>query len=152
MRGKVWILVGALLLVSLGAVGVAEAAGVHGTGTLWAKGVGYALVRGDGAVDIIGHGAGTVRVSGAEALHAEGSGRRWDLPNGTVVFAGWRGEINAEGDDLTVKLSGGLIEFTAQGSGSVLLKGRGRYEANNVSGLWTAEGLLLQIPAAPEML
>jgi len=63
---------------------------IEGTGTLWAKGAGVAVLRGDGEVTIEGRGAGIVMVTGAETLTAQGHGRRFERPGGTVFF-GWSG-------------------------------------------------------------
>ncbi len=145
MKRKTLLTLSLLLVLSLGFTAVAAAEEVEGTGKLWAKGVGYAEVHGDGQVDIQGHGVGTVRVKGAEVLRAQGHGRRWDLPDGTVLFAGWRGHIHAAGQDLNVNMVGGLIEFTARGQGWVLLKGRGVYRANGRPGRWTTEGVRIEL-------
>ena len=145
MRHKVWVMVNLLLVLSLGFTVVAEAGPIHGTGRIWAKGAGYARVRGDGVVNIAGHGAATVWVKGADTLRAVGEGRRWELPDGTVVFAGWQGLIHAEGDALSVRMLGGIIEFTAEGTGWVFLKGRGTYVVNGEPGYWTLEGVRLAL-------
>jgi hypothetical protein len=147
MKRKVLVVVSLLLILSLGTAVVAEAAEVEGRGRLWAKGIGYAEIHGSGVVNIEAHGAGTVRVKGAEVLRAQGQGRRWDLPDGTTVFAGWRGHIHVEGRGLAVNMLGGIIEFTAQGAGSVFLKGRGHYWVNGQTGRWTLEGV--RIPLVP---
>ena len=145
MRHKGLVMVSLLLVLSLGFTVVAEAAPIHGTGRIWAKGAGYAKVKGDGVVNISGHGAAMVWVKGADTLRAIGEGRRWELPDGTVVFAGWQGLIHAEGEDLSVKMLGGIIEFTAEGTGWVFLKGRGTYIINGEPGYWTLEGIRLAL-------
>jgi hypothetical protein len=150
MKRKMWMVLGLLLVLSLGLTTVAQAAEVEGSGRLWAKGVGYAHVHGRGVVDISGHGAVTVWVKGADELRAQGRGRRWDLPNGTTVFAGWRGHIHAEGEELDVKMLGGILEFNAQGSGWVFLKGRGYYRIGGESGRWTPDGVRLELSPAED--
>lgn len=97
MKRKIWLVLDRLLVLSVGLTAVAEAAEVEDSGRWWAKGGGYARVHGQGVVDISGHGAAVIWIEGADQLHAQGRGRRWDLPNGTTVFAGWRGHIHAEG-------------------------------------------------------
>jgi hypothetical protein len=82
MVRKVLLLVGLMLVLSLGfaaaaSAATADASDVEGSGRLWAKGIGYAEVHGNGAVDISVHGTGTILVKGAEMLHAEGQGRRY---------------------------------------------------------------------------
>ena len=145
MRHRVLVMVSLLLVLSLGFTAVAEASPIHGTGRIWAKGAGYAVVKGDGVVNVVGHGAAIVWIKGADTLRAIGEGRRWDLPDGTVVFAGWRGLIHAEGDSLLVKMLGGIIEFTAEGTGWVFLKGRGTYMVNGEPGYWILDGVRLAL-------
>jgi len=134
-----------LLLLNLGFAAVTEAADIEGTGRIWARGAGYARIKGDGVVNIVGQGAAVVWIRGADTLRAIGDGRRWELPNGTVVYAGWRGLIHAEGDDLSIRMLGGIIEFTAEGSGWVYLRGRGDYIVNGELGHWTLEGVRLAL-------
>ena len=86
MRHKVLVLVSLLLVLSLGFTVVAEAAQIERTGRVWAKEAGYARIKGDGVVNIAGHGAATVWINGADTLRAIGEGRRWDLPEGTGAF------------------------------------------------------------------
>lgn len=146
MKRTVLVMVSLLLILSLGTPVVAKAAEIEGRGWLWAKGIGYAEIHGSGIVDIEAHGAVTVRVKGAEVLRAQGQGRRWDLPDGTTIFAGWRGHIHVEGRGLGVNMLGGIIEFTAQGAGSAFLRGRGAYRVNSQSGRWTLSGI--RVPLA----
>lgn len=154
MTRKIMVVLSLVLVLSLGftTAGFADAGQgddpeglIVGSGKLWAKGAGYAEVHGDGMVDIAAHGVGTVRVQGAEVVRAQGQGRRWDLPDGSVLFAGWRGHIHIAGRNLDVQMLGGMIEFTAQGRGWVFLKGRGRYRANGQWGQWTTEGARVEI-------
>lgn len=145
MRHRVLVMVSLLLVLSLGFTVVAEAAPIEGIGRVWARGVGYARIMGDGVVNIMGHGAATVWIRGADTLRAIGEGRRWDLPDGTVVFAGWQGLIHVEGDYLSIRMLGGIIEFTAEGTGWVYLKGRGDYIISGEPGNWTLEGVRLAL-------
>jgi hypothetical protein len=166
MKHKILVVLSLLLVLSLGFSTAAWAdeapatevkdAGltdeqIEGNGWLWAKGTGYARVHGDGVIDIAAHGAVTVRVKGAEVLRAHGVGRRWDLPDGTTVFAGWRGHIHAEGGNVDVRMLGGVIEFAARGHGWAFLKGHGVYCANGHAGRWTPEGVTIGLPPAPEV-
>jgi hypothetical protein len=151
MKRKISVVFALLVVSSLGLAVVAEAAEVEGRGRLWAKGAGYAEVHGDGVIDISAHGIGTVTVKGADVLRAQGRGRRWDLPDGTTVLAGWRGHIHIEGQDLAVRMLGGVIEFTAEGSGWALLKGRGHYRVNGQTGNWTAEGIRIDLAPLTEI-
>jgi len=145
MKGKILVAACLMLALMLGLVPGAQAEEVEGAGHIWAKGAGYAEIHGHGVVDISAHGVGTVWVKGAEALRAQGQGRRWDLPDGTVVFAGWRGHIHVEGGGLAVKMLGGIIEVTAAGEGSVFLKGTGHYRLNGQPGVWPRDGIWLEL-------
>lgn len=143
MKGKILVAVGLMLALILVVVPGAQAEEAEGAGHIWAKGAGYAEVHGRGVLDVSAHGVGTVMVKGAEVLRAQGQGRRWDLPDGTIVFAGWRGHIHVEGRGLSVKMLGGIVEFTAAGNGSVFLKGSGHYRLNGHPGFWPPEGIWL---------
>ena len=145
MRQRSLVLVSLLLLLSPGFTSVAEAADIEGTGRIWARGAGYARIKGNGVVNIVGHGAAVVWIRGADTLRAIGDGRRWELPNGTVVYAGWRGLIHAEGDGLSSRMLGGIIEFTAKGTGWGDFRGRGNYVVNGEAGHWTLEGVRLAL-------
>lgn len=137
------ILVGLLVSAGVGAAAGKDPVVVKGCGTLYAKGVGLAEIHGDGSIVIQGHGVGAVWVRGAEALHVQGRGHRQPFRGG-VLFRGWRGQIKAAGADVAVLIEGRLIEFTAQGTGSALLLGVGRYRIGNRSGAWLEGGLLIE--------
>lgn len=145
------ILVGAVFALALLAVvvpvGLAEAAeqDMEGTGWIWAWGAGEAVVEGDGKVVVYGHGVGVVWVSGAERLVARGTGRRVDLPDGTTRFEGWRGTIKAFGGELRVRMVGAMIHFYARGTGSVFLRGHGRYIVNGHKGTWSDDGITIDL-------
>jgi hypothetical protein len=141
----VWIVI-ALALLMTSAAGAEE---FSGTGTISARGAGLAILRGSGEVQIDGHGVGIVWVKNAETLEASGEGHRWEIPEtGATVFLGWTGSIYASGHEITVWMAGGLIEFTASGTGKVYLRGRGSYELNGHKGEWDPMGEVLQLPAA----
>jgi hypothetical protein len=134
----------ALLLTS-----TVSAEEISGTGTISARGAGLAILRGTGEVEIEGHGVGMVWVKGAETLEASGEGYRWEVPEtGATVFLGWSGSIYASGHEMTVWMVGGLIEFTASGTGKVYLRGRGTYVLNGHEGAWSPMGEVLQLPVA----
>ncbi len=136
----------ALVLALLTAVAVgAEQA--EGTGSLRAIGAGVARVEGDGTVDIRGLGVGTIWVRNAQHLTAAGRGIRWDLPGGDVYFVGWSGHVEASGEGLVVNMMGSLIEFKANGSGTVFLRGRGRYWKQGQEGLWSRDGITVPLDA-----
>jgi len=110
---------------------------IQGRGTLWAKGHGLAILKGTGTVLVEGKGAGYVWVKGAETLTAQGEGRRFER-HGWVLLVGWRGEVAAMGADMTVRIEGGLVEFTATGSGTAYLRGHGTYRIGHMIGVWVS--------------
>jgi len=149
MSKRTIILIAVLLALSLPAASTVSAKGISGTGTLWAKGAGLAIVHGDGEIEIEGHGVGMVWIKNADTLEASGNGQRWEGPRATV-FWGWSGTIYASGDDITVWMTGGLIEFTASGTGWVYLRGHGRYEIDGHEGLWSPTGEVLRMEAVQQ--
>ncbi len=140
MKKKLLLVVVLTLVALLVFPAIASAETFRGEGSITARGVGVAIVHGEGEIEITGHGIGLVHVRNAESLEASGNGYRRDLPGGGAVFMGWRGEIRVAGTELTVRMWGGLIEFTAEGTGWVFLRGRGTYEINGETLDWSAEG------------
>ena len=148
---KKLVLVIALTLVTMVVFPVAARAEVfEGEGSITARGVGVAIVQGEGEIEIIGQGIGIVHIRDATRLKASGNGFRRDLPGGGVVFRGWRGEIHAAGTEVKVRMYGGLIEFTAEGTGWVFLRGRGTYEINGASYDWSTEGARVSLGEVEE--
>jgi hypothetical protein len=121
---------------------------VSGRGVLYARGSGVAEVQGDGRVDIRGYGAGAVHISGAESIDAQGEGRRTELPDGSVLFTGWKGTIHAAGDDMTVRMEGAHVAFRAAGEGTAFLKGRGQYRVGHFTGPWSPDGITVEFGPA----
>jgi hypothetical protein len=151
MKKRSAIVLAVLLALSLALASPASAKEVSGTGTLWAKGVGQAVLRGDGEIRLRCHGLCSVWVKNADTLEAWGLGHREDLPGSGTRFWGWKGSVYASGEDMTVSIRGGLIEFTATGTGKVFLKGYGRYEVNHHQGFWSPSGetLILEPEEGP---
>lgn len=148
MKKRTIVLLAVLVAVSLPLASVATAEEFGGTGTIWAKGAGLAILRGDGEIEIEGHGVGVVWIKDAETLEASGNGHKWEGPNGnTTLFWGWSGTIQASGQNIAVWMTGGLIEFTASGTGRVYLRGRGRYEINGQEGFWSPTGEVISLDA-----
>ena len=86
MRRWSLVLVVLLLLAGLVLASAVYAKEIEGRGTLWARGAGVAVLRGDGEVTIEGRRVGVVIVTGAENLIAEGHGRRCERARGTIFF------------------------------------------------------------------
>jgi hypothetical protein len=133
------------MLVGLSVAGagtaLADEASVNGTGALTAEGTGYAGIRGSGTVQLEA-GAGTVWITGADTIEVEGQGRRTTLPDGTVRLTGASGAVQIQGTDMGVRIASGRILFTAEGTGSVYLRGYGTYStANGTSGNWSPDGM-----------
>ena len=126
-----------VMLLTLAVAGVASADVIRGKGWLHAEGSGFAKLQMTGHVDINSHGVGAVYIYGAEDIHAEGDGKRTDLPGGGVVFRGYTGSISVIGERMVVKMLGKQIDFTAHGKGRAVLRGRGTYETGGGgSGDW----------------
>src|SRR4030067_178544 len=107
-RIVVFVLVAALAVLAMAVVAHAET--VEGTGTLVARGPGFAHVEGDGKIAIRGRGVGTICVVGAERLEVHGRGVRGACADGAgQLFTGWRGSLLAKGSDLDVEAAGALI-------------------------------------------
>ena len=151
MKKRTIVLLAVLVAVSLPLASVASADELNGTGTIRAKGAGLAIVRGDGEVDIEARGVGLVWIKDAETLEASGHGHRWEAPGGATVLWGWSGTIYASGQQITVWMTGGLIEFTASGTGRVYLRGHGTYEINGQEGLWSPTGEVLRLDAVQQV-
>ncbi len=130
----------ALMLLSGTGLNVAAAQTVSGTGMLEASGYGTVTLSGSGTVTIQ-EGAGVIWAQGADSIEAPGRGRRAELPHGAVRLTGYSGRVKIQGEDMTIRIAGGLINLTASGSGSAWLRGEGTYTTNNSSGTWTPRGI-----------
>jgi hypothetical protein len=128
-----------LTLALLAPSGAALAAEESGSGTITAKGAGYARIEGDGTI-IIGGGAGTIWITGAEEIKATGRGRKTTFADGTIRLTGYSGAVTITGEEMVVKIEGAKISLTATGTGSALLKGRGGYTVGSATGTWTKAG------------
>ncbi len=150
MKKWTMVLMAVLLVLSVAAPSTASAEGVSGSGTIWANGAGQAMLSGHGEIRIHCHGAGIVLVKNVETLRAMGHGHKWQAAGGATVYWGWSGTIYASGQDITVWMSGGVIEFTASGTGKVYLQGRGKYRVNGSEGFWSPTGQILSLETVDE--
>jgi hypothetical protein len=140
---------GLVLSLLLANVSTAWAAGVGGTGELHAWGDGMAGVRVDGEVTVTGNGVLYFRdLAGDAEWSVSGNGCRRVLPSGWIVYYGFSGTFEAQGNRFTVVLSGYDIELWAQGTGGAVLRGHGEYEVNGQSFDWMSdsEPIRLQAP------
>lgn len=128
----------------------------EGTGTLSASGSGEALVRGKGRVEIQSHGEGVVRIRGAarvtvdgkeqaESQAATGLRPRRKAAGRPIILRDVEGVIVAEGERFEVGMRSSQIEFKAQGTGVVGLRGQGTYEIGRQKGEWSETGLRIRI-------
>ena len=137
-----------LLLVTVSTVG---ATGIHGTGRLHAWGDGLAGVRGDCEISVTGSGVLYFRDHEGDAtFSATGFGERRDLSSGWIVYFGFSGTFEAQGSRITVALSGYDIDLWAQGTGSAVLRGNGKYEINGERHSWTEDAAPVELPGSAQ--
>lgn len=118
-----------------------------GSGTLTAQGDGIAGLRGNGKVTISGSGILYIRDQvGDASIVVTGKGTKRELHNGWMLYAGFDGEAQVSGSQITVALSGVNINLKATGSGKFLLRGEGTYETSKGSGAWTDKGKVIALP------
>lgn len=139
LHGLIMMLVALMLLSSTGP-NVAAAQTVSSTGTLEASGYGTVALSGSGTVTIQ-EGVGVVWVQGADSIEVTGRGRCVELPHGAVRLTGYSGRVQIQGEDMTIRIAGGVINLTASGSGSAWLRGEGTYTTNNSNGIWATPGI-----------
>ncbi len=105
-------------------------ADLNGTGKLTASGNGKATMSGDMEVEISAR-SGVLTITdydGNAEVDVTGYGTKADLGNGTVRYSGFYGTANINGSSITVVMLGDGIELTAEGTGSVVLRGYGTYD------------------------
>lgn len=135
------------LVVALLMTAAAVAAQGEGTGTLTAQGDGLAGLKGNGSITISGSGTLYIRdAAGDASINVTGKGTKRELHNGWMLYAGFDGQAQISGSQITVALSGVNIHLQATGTGKFLLRGRGTYETSKGSGVWTDEGKVLALP------
>lgn len=109
-----------------------------GTGQLTASGDGLAGLRGNIIVNISGNGILWIRDPAGDAvIQVSGHGRRTELSNGWIRYAGFQGSAEVSGSRVTVALSGYDIHLEASGTGQYVLRGNGTYSTGKTSGSWT---------------
>src|SRR3989304_956477 len=126
------LLVLSLAVVAMLAVPFAASAAevdLGGRGALFARGSGVAVLDGrlcfDGtareAVLIVTDRGGDARVN------VYGYGKKIELNENTVEYAGFAGRARICGKDVTIRLAGASMRFVAAGTGTAALRGHGTY-------------------------
>lgn len=125
-----------------------QAADEVGIGMLKARGAGIAAVQGSGKARISGHGVLTIHdVDGDAVVEVDGEGRRVELPNGSVVYFGFRGHAHISGPTFRVVMSGANIRLAAAGKGRVHLEGCGQYVVADDLQPWRDTKVEVELPA-----
>jgi len=148
MKSKLALALTLALVVGLLMTGTVAAARGSGTGTLTAQGDGIAGLKGNGSVIISGSGTLYIRdAAGDASINVTGKGVKRELRNGWILYAGFDGQAQISGTQITVALSGINIHLQATGTGKFLLRGRGTYETSHgKGGVWTDEGKVIAVP------
>ena len=103
-----------------------------GTGTVVAQGAGTAVVAGNGSVTgTLDGGWIRVRAHGsATTVTVTGWQYRVRFVDGTVLYRNVHGSFTAKGPAVGLSLQSPNLSFTASGTGTVALRGKGTYEVN----------------------
>ena len=124
-----------------------------GSGILKATGDGLAGIRGNGNITISGNGILWIRDQAGDAvINVSGDGgHRYEGENGWVRYAGFNGQADVSGSQITVALSGFDIDLEATGTGRFVLRGNGSYTLEKdgaivLDGVWTEEAQVFSIP------
>jgi hypothetical protein len=136
MKKKMLILMAVLVIASLGFASAVSADSQDGTGTLKARGDGFAGLHGTGTIRV--SGTGVLWVKGEESIRIEGEGHKKVFPDGWTEYVGFRGTARIRGRGVSVLMAGENIKLYAAGTGRVILWGEGTYEINGlITGRWS---------------
>jgi hypothetical protein len=105
-------------------------ADLSGTGKLIATGNGKATMSGNMEAKISARG-GILTITdydGNAEVDVTGYGAKEDIGDGVVRYSGFDGTAGISGSSVTVEILGDDIELTAEGIGSVILRGYGTYD------------------------
>lgn len=134
-----------LLALLVTTVAAAESGG--GTGTLTAKGNGFAALRGNLTVTLSGSGLLLIRDEGGDAtINVTGRGYRRELPGGAIAYVGFDGKAEIKASAISVSLRGRNIRLKATGTGRFVLRGHGSYHTEHENGAWTDAGKVVVLP------
>lgn len=142
----------AVVLVIPAGLALAGEVDIHGTGHLWAKGTGTAVLEGHGRVALAVEG--DVRIvdhaGDAEVVIVSRPGDDAEpLADSTeYVLEDFRGVVKVSGSDFTLEATG-RMRFHASGTGTAFLQGHGRYRTGSgITGIWTPAGVSIELDAA----
>jgi hypothetical protein len=129
----------------------AQGVEVGGTGTLTAEGDGRATLYGGGTFSATS-GAGQLWIydrNGDAEITVTGEGRltKTVLANGDIryYYRGFKGTAAISGSDVGIILKGLDMTLTAEGTGRATLYGSGTYTVNGESGVWSYQGVRLNL-------
>ncbi len=147
MKARIVQALGSAVVLAVLLTTVAAAEHGAGTGTLTAKGSGFAALRGNLSVTLTGSGMLVIRDHAGDAtIEVTGHGRKKEFPNGTIVYVGFDGKAQISGSAIDVSLRGAKIELEATGTGRFLLRGHGSYHTDKDNGAWTEDGTVVILP------
>lgn len=131
----------ALLSSVFATIAVAQERIIEGSGTLHAAGKGEARVSGSGNVTVKGSGLLLINLLSDDATATvRGLGKKRVRPDGTIVYAGYRGHAEVSGSRIKVTLIGSA-DLRASGEGKAYLRGRGVFHIGHISGKWLPGGV-----------
>ncbi len=154
MKARIVQALGLAVVLALLLTTVAAAENGAGSGTLRAKGNGFAALRGNLSVTLTGSGMLVIRDQAGDATIAvtgrgyktKGPPQGKEFPNGTIAYLGFDGKAQISGSAITVSLRGSDIELEATGTGRFLLRGHGSYHTDKGGGAWKQEGTVVTLP------
>ncbi len=135
-----------------------DAGAAEGRGWVWAKGVGTAILDGQGRVhmgidgDVVIYdyaGDAVVKIGAVPEEEPDGAGaelRQVD-PTTTYTFDNFRGRMSVTGSDFRIEAEGAM-KFRAHGEGVVEVEGRGWWKTLHRRGTWNGATLYIGDEAA----
>lgn len=137
-----------LMSVTVAAQAQETDASIEGTGHIWAKGSGVAILDGRGRVqmaidgDVVIYdyaGDAVVKIGAVPEEEPDGEASRLQevSPTTTYTFDNFRGRMQVAGSDFRIEAEGDM-RFHARGEGVVELDGRGWWKTRHNRGTWNA--------------
>jgi len=100
---------------------------VKGEGTICAAGNGAIQFHGSGNLAVKGRGGQLIISDESAVVMISGKGRKHVFPNGWVMYVGFNGKAQLEGEDMFGQIIGKGVRMKADGEGVMLLMGKGVY-------------------------